>query len=57
MILSAIPVAIVFSLCYAATRYEDLGSIFRHACYFGGWLTFAMMLVLGIMEVIQWYLR
>ena len=57
MILTAIPVVIVFSLCYAATRYEDLQSIFRHAYHFGGWLVFAMILVFGIMEVIQWYLR
>ena len=57
MILVAIPVVIVFSLCYAATRYEDLRSIFRHAVYFGGWLMFAMILVIGILEVIQMYLR
>jgi len=57
MILTAIPVIILFSLCYAATRYEDLRSIFRHAIYFGGWLTFAMILIVGIMEVIQRYLR
>jgi len=57
MIFTAIPVIIVFSLCYAATRYEDLRSIFRHACYFGGWLTFTMILIVGIMEAIQCYLR
>jgi len=57
MIFAAIPIVIVFSLCYAATRYEDLGSIFRHACYFGGWLTFAMIAVIGVMELIQLYLR
>ena len=57
MILTAIPLVIVFSLCYAATRYEDLSSIFRHALYFGGWLTFAMLLVAGMMEVIQLCIR
>jgi len=57
MIFTAIPVVMVFSLCYAATRFEDLRSIFRHALYFGGWLSFAMILVIGIMELIQWYLR
>ena len=57
MIFAAIPVVIVFSLCYAATRYEDLQSIFRHALYFGGWLAFAMILLIGIMELIQCYLR
>ena len=57
MILTAIPLVIVFSLCYAATRYEDLRSIFRHTYYFGGWLAFAMILVAGIMELIQWSIR
>ena len=57
MIFASIPVVAVFSLCYAATRYEELGSIFRHAFYFGGWLAFAMVLVIGIMEAIQIYLR
>ncbi|MDR0327673.1 MAG: hypothetical protein LBI05_05180 [Planctomycetaceae bacterium] len=57
MILTAIPFVVVFSICYAATRFEDLRSIFRHALYFGGWLTFAMILVVGILEAIQWYLR
>jgi ABC-type uncharacterized transport system permease subunit len=57
MVYVSIPVVIVFSLCYAATRYEDLRSIFRHACYFGGWLMFAMVLVVGILELIQCYLR
>jgi hypothetical protein len=54
MILTAIPVVILFSLCYAATRYEDGDSIFRHALYFGGWLTFAMLLVVGITELMYW---
>ena len=53
----AIPVIIVFSLCYAATRHEDLRLIFRHAAYFGGWLLFAMVVVIGIMELIHWYLH
>jgi len=57
MILAAIPIVMVFSLCYAATRYEDVRSIFQHAFYFGGWLMFAMVLVVGIMEVIQLYLH
>jgi len=57
MILASIPVVIVFSICYAATRFEDVRSIFRHALYFGGWLTFAMVLVVGILEAIQLYLR
>jgi hypothetical protein len=48
---------IVFSLCYAATRYEDLRSIVRHTLYFGGWLTFAIILVIALMELIQCAIR
>jgi len=57
MIFTAIPVVIVFSLCYAATRYEDSRSIYQHAVYFGWWLTFVMIVVIGILELIQWHLR
>ncbi|MDR1477533.1 MAG: hypothetical protein LBJ00_01170 [Planctomycetaceae bacterium] len=31
MIYFAIPLIIVFSICYAATRHEDVDKIFRHA--------------------------
>jgi hypothetical protein len=57
MIFTDIPIIIVFSLCYAATRHEDIRLIFRHATHFGGWLTFAMLLAIGIMELIYWYLH
>jgi uncharacterized membrane protein YidH (DUF202 family) len=57
MILTAIPLVMVFSLCYAATRFEDLQSIFRHTLYFGGWLMFAMVFVIGIVELIYLYLH
>jgi len=57
MIYVSIPVVILFSLCYAATRYEELPSILRHACYFGGWLTFAVVLVIAMMEMIYWYIH
>jgi len=57
MIFTAIPVVVLFSLCYAATRFEDPRLIYQHAVYFGWWLLFAMMVVVGIMEAMQWYLR
>ena len=50
MIYASVPIVIAFSLCYAATRYEDWPSIYRHALYFGGWLTFAILVVLVLME-------
>ena len=57
MIFTVIPVVMVFSLCYAATRFEDPRSIYHHAFYFGWWLLFALMVVLGTLELIQFYLR
>lgn len=52
MIFIAIPLIIVFSLCYAATRHEDMKLIVAHAARFGGWLAFFMVLTIGIMELI-----
>jgi hypothetical protein len=57
MIFSAIPLIIVFSLCYAATRHEDMRLILLHAARFGGWLTFFMVLVVVIMELLYRYIH
>ncbi|MDR2116961.1 MAG: hypothetical protein LBP87_11340 [Planctomycetaceae bacterium] len=57
MIFSAIPLIIVFSLCYAATRHEDMRLILSHAVRFGGWLTFFMVLVVVIMELLYRYIH
>jgi hypothetical protein len=57
MIFSAIPLIIVFSLCYAATRHEDMWLILSHAARFGGWLTFFMVLVAVIMEFLYRYIH
>ncbi|MDR2172388.1 MAG: hypothetical protein LBP59_19765 [Planctomycetaceae bacterium] len=53
MFYCAIPMIIVFSICYAATRHEDLRKIFIHAAHFGGWLTFFLMLVVLILGIIS----
>ncbi|MDR3234075.1 MAG: hypothetical protein LBT46_10510 [Planctomycetaceae bacterium] len=57
MILAAIPVIIAFSLCYAATRHENVQAIFKHAASFGGWLMFAFVLVAVILELVYRYLH
>ena len=57
MIFSAIPLIVVFSLCYAATRHEEMDRIIPHALKFGGWLTFFLALVVVIMEGIYRYIR
>lgn len=51
MIFCAIPLIIVFSLCYAATRHEEMRLIVPHALRFGGWLTFFLVLVVVVMEI------
>lgn len=50
----AVPLVVAFSLCYAGTRHEDLGSIFRHAARFAGWTVFFMILVILLVE---WIVR
>ncbi|MDR2763352.1 MAG: hypothetical protein LBB88_12170 [Planctomycetaceae bacterium] len=52
MIYIAIPLIIAFSICYAATRHEDLGRIFIHAAKVGGWLAFFLALVVFILGMI-----
>ncbi|MDR2345636.1 MAG: hypothetical protein LBE18_06185 [Planctomycetaceae bacterium] len=52
MIYCAIPLIIVFSICYAATRHEDLRKIFIHAAKFGWWLTFFLALIAFILGMI-----
>ncbi len=57
MIYCSIPLVIVFSLCYAATRHEDMRRIFRHALHFGGGLTLFLVVVLIIMEILYRLVR
>lgn len=45
----AIPLVIVYSLVYAATRHEDMKSIVAHASRFGGWLILLLVVVYGIL--------
>ncbi|MDR2644333.1 MAG: hypothetical protein LBC74_16255 [Planctomycetaceae bacterium] len=53
MIYCAIPLIIVFSVCYAATRHEDLEKIFVHAAKVSGWLMFFLALVVFILNMIS----
>jgi hypothetical protein len=57
IIFAAIPLVIVFSLCYAATRHEDWHSILRCAVQFGGWLSLAMVIAVGVMAAADAYLH
>jgi hypothetical protein len=54
MIYCAIPLIIIFSICYAATRHEDVRKIFPHAAVVCGWLFFffvLLTLILGAVSV------
>ncbi len=53
MLYFAFPLVIVFSLCYAATRHEEMDLICAHAARFGGWLTFFLVVAIGIMELLH----
>ena len=54
MLVYALPLVIVFSLCYAATRHEEMSLILPHAARFGGWLTFFLLVAIGILELLNW---
>ncbi len=54
MLVYALPLVIVFSLCYAATRHEEMDLILPHAVRFGGWLAFFLLVAMGIMELLNW---
>lgn len=57
MIWFSIPLIVVFSLCYAATRHEDMRLIVPHAVRFGGWLAFFLALIVLILTAVQWGIR
>ncbi len=57
MIFCSIPLALVFSLCYAATRHENPWLIMRHALRFWGGLTLFLIVILLIMELITRFAR
>ncbi|MDR1483905.1 MAG: hypothetical protein LBT09_03680 [Planctomycetaceae bacterium] len=53
MIYCAIPLIIVFSICYAATRHEDIRRIFIHAVKVSGWLIFFLLFAVFILHWIS----
>ena len=54
--LYAAPLVAVISLVYAATRHEDLRSIFRHAFGCATWIVGLMVVVGVVMAVISAWL-
>jgi hypothetical protein len=50
----ALPLIVIISLVYAATRHEESGHILSHAARFGGWVAGFMGMVLGVLALISW---
>lgn len=48
----SIPIMLLFALCYAGTRHEEMGKIVVHAAKFSAWTFFFMGLVVLIVESI-----
>ncbi|GHT15569.1 hypothetical protein FACS1894170_13100 [Planctomycetales bacterium] len=56
MIFASIFIVILFSLCYAASRHEDLREIIKHAISFGSKLALSMIIVVVVLELVYQYL-
>jgi len=53
----AVPLVIVVSLVYAATRHEATVPILRHAARTFVWITAFMVGVFFVLALLTWYLR
>ncbi len=50
----ALPLIVVVSLVYAATRHEDAVSILTHALRIGVWIVGFMLSVFAVLSLISW---
>jgi len=50
----ALPLIIVVSLVYGATRHELLGPILHHALRFSLWIIGFMVIIFGVLSCISW---
>lgn len=48
----AVPLIIVVSLVYSATRHESMGPILQHALRNGVWIVVFMLAVLAVMQLL-----
>ena len=51
----ALPLVVVVSLVYAATRHEDLGPILSHALRIGAWIVVFMVVVFLVLLAVDWW--
>ena len=50
----AIPLVVIVSLVYAATRHEEISSILVHAVRIGGMITAFMLIVFVVLLGLAW---
>ena len=53
----ALPLVVVVSLVYAATRHEEMGPILSHAIRIGAWIVGFMAIVFAVLFVMAWWAR
>jgi hypothetical protein len=51
----AVPLLVVVSLVYAATRHESMRDILPHATRFGGWTVVFMLAISAAIEAIAFF--
>jgi hypothetical protein len=51
----ALPLVVVVSLVYAATRHEEMPAILSHAIRIGGWIVAFMVIVFVVLLVLTWF--
>jgi hypothetical protein len=52
----ALPLIVVFSLVYAGTRHEQMQPILQHALRLALWVTGFMVLAMGLILLLTWWL-
>jgi hypothetical protein len=51
----AVPLIIVISLVYAATKHEATGPILQHAWRIGVWIVGFMLVIFVVLEFLSWW--
>lgn len=51
----ALPLVVVVSLVYAATRHEEIGPILSHALRIGVWIVGFMVTVFAVLFLVSWW--
>ena len=51
----ALPLVVVVSLVYSATRNEEMGPILSHSIRIGGWIASFMAIVFAVLFVMAWW--